>query len=74
MLSCAPFMTDSHRARVTICLSTHTLCILFFMHMFWKKMTLNSKFFPVPPENDSLPIISPTELSTGISKNEDYVI
>lgn len=39
-----------------------------------EKIILNNKFFPVPLENDSLPIISPTESNTRISKSEDYVI
>lgn len=59
----------SHRFSVY----THTLHPVLHAHVL-EKMTLNSKFFPVPPENDSLPIISPTEFYTGIPKSEDYVI
>lgn len=64
-------MTHCHVQREFHCvidaifLLAHTLCILFFMRVFWKEWPWVFFFVLfVPPENDSLPITSPTECSS----------
>lgn len=80
VLSYAPYDLQPWSKRIPPCKShyftmcTRTLHPVLHARVLEKKMTLNIKFFPAPPENDSLPIISPTEFNTGISKSEDYVI
>lgn len=79
MYSYAPYDLQPWSKRIPPCKShyfsmyTHTSHPVLHARIL-EKMTLNNKFFPVPPENDSLPINSPTEFNTGIPKSEDYVI